>query len=92
MQLTLGVDRDLGPITSFNEYHPSVLNFMQLAIATARRLGKYVSISATMLSDAVLAFEPLTFEKPACEHFFACSPGRLVRHAPEPFRAGRGRH
>lgn len=65
---------------------------MQLAIATARRFGKYVSISATMLSDAVLAFDPLTFEKPACEDFFACSPGRLVRHAPEPFRAGRGRH
>ena len=47
---------------------------MQLAIATARRLGKYVSISATMLSDAVLALTPLTFEKPACEHSFACSP------------------
>jgi pyruvate,water dikinase len=50
-QLTLGVDRDSGLITGFDERDPAVLRLMELAIASARRLGKYVGICGQAPSD-----------------------------------------
>ncbi len=50
-QLTLGVDRDSGLITGFDERDPAVLKLMEMAIATARRLGKYVGICGQAPSD-----------------------------------------
>lgn len=50
-QLTLGVDRDSGLLTGFDERDPAVLKLMEMAIATARRLGKYVGICGQAPSD-----------------------------------------
>lgn len=50
-QLTLGVDRDSGLITGFDERDPAVLKLMEMAIGTARRLGKYVGICGQAPSD-----------------------------------------
>jgi pyruvate,water dikinase len=50
-QLTLGVDRDSGLLTGFDERNPAVLKLMEMAIATARRLGKYVGICGQAPSD-----------------------------------------
>jgi pyruvate,water dikinase len=50
-QLTLGVDRDSGLITGFDERDPAVTMLMQMAIASARRLGKYVGICGQAPSD-----------------------------------------
>jgi pyruvate,water dikinase len=50
-QLTLGVDRDSGLITGFDERDPAVLKLMEMAIVSARRLGKYVGICGQAPSD-----------------------------------------
>jgi pyruvate,water dikinase len=50
-QLTLGVDRDSGLITGFDERDPAVMKLMEMAIASARRLGKYVGICGQAPSD-----------------------------------------
>ena len=50
-QLTLGVDRDSGLIAGFDERDPAVLKLMEMAIAAARRLGKYVGICGQAPSD-----------------------------------------
>lgn len=50
-QLTLGVDRDSGLVTGFDERDPAVLKLMEMAIGTAQRLGKYVGICGQAPSD-----------------------------------------
>ena len=50
-QLTLGVDRDSGLLSGFDERDPAVLKLMEMAISTARRLGKYVGICGQAPSD-----------------------------------------
>lgn len=50
-QLTLGVDRDSGLLSGFDERDPAVLKLMEMAIGTARRLGKYVGICGQAPSD-----------------------------------------
>ena len=50
-QLTLGVDRDSGLLTGFDERDPAVLALMDMAISTAQRLGKYVGICGQAPSD-----------------------------------------
>ncbi len=50
-QLTLGVDRDSGLVTGFDERNPAVLRLMEMAIQTARKMGKYVGICGQAPSD-----------------------------------------
>ena len=50
-QLTLGVDRDSGLITGFDERDPAVLKLMEMAIVSARRAGKYAGICGQAPSD-----------------------------------------
>jgi len=50
-QLTLGVDRDSGLVSGFDERNPAVLALMQMAIAAARAAGKYVGICGQAPSD-----------------------------------------
>jgi pyruvate,water dikinase len=50
-QLTLGVDRDSGLLSGFDERDPAVLKLMELAIRAARKLGKYVGICGQAPSD-----------------------------------------
>ncbi len=50
-QLTLGVDRDSGLVTGFDERNPAVLKLMEMAIHAARKLGKYVGICGQAPSD-----------------------------------------
>ena len=50
-QLTLGVDRDSGLLTGFDERHPAVLRLMEMAIGAARAKGKYVGICGQAPSD-----------------------------------------
>jgi len=50
-QLTLGVDRDSGLLTGFDERNPAVLKLMELAIAACRRHGKYIGICGQAPSD-----------------------------------------
>lgn len=50
-QLTLGVDRDSGLLTGFDERHPAVLKLMELAIQAARANGKYIGICGQAPSD-----------------------------------------
>jgi pyruvate, water dikinase len=50
-QLTLGVDRDSGLVTGFDERNPAVLKLMEMAIQAARKLGKYVGICGQAPSD-----------------------------------------
>lgn len=50
-QLTLGVDRDSGIITGFDERNEAVLKLMEMAIASCRRVGKYVGICGQAPSD-----------------------------------------
>jgi pyruvate,water dikinase len=50
-QLTLGVDRDSGLLTGFDERHPAVLKLMEMAIRAARAAGKYVGICGQAPSD-----------------------------------------
>lgn len=50
-QLTLGVDRDSGLVTGFDERNPAVLKLMESAIKAARKMGKYVGICGQAPSD-----------------------------------------
>ncbi len=50
-QLTLGVDRDSGIVSSFDERNPAVLKLMQMAIETCKRQGKYIGICGQAPSD-----------------------------------------
>jgi pyruvate,water dikinase len=50
-QLTLGIDRDSGLLTGYDERNPAVLRMMQLAIEACRRQGKYVGICGQAPSD-----------------------------------------
>lgn len=50
-QLTLGVDRDSGIVTGFDERNEAVLALMEMAIASCRRAGKYVGICGQAPSD-----------------------------------------
>lgn len=50
-QLTLGVDRDSGLLTGFDERDPAVLALMRMAIATCRKEGKYIGICGQAPSD-----------------------------------------
>jgi pyruvate,water dikinase len=50
-QLTLGVDRDSGILSGYDERNPAVLALMELAIRACRRQGKYVGICGQAPSD-----------------------------------------
>ena len=50
-QLTLGVDRDSGILTQFDERNPAVTKLMEMAITACRRQGKYVGICGQAPSD-----------------------------------------
>ena len=50
-QLTLGVDRDSGLLSGFDERNPAVLKLMEMAIRTARKMGKYAGICGQAPSD-----------------------------------------
>jgi pyruvate,water dikinase len=50
-QLTLGIDRDSGLLTGYDERNPAVLRMMQMAIEACRRQGKYVGICGQAPSD-----------------------------------------
>ena len=50
-QLTLGVDRDSGLVTGFDERNPAVLKLMAMAIHAARKMGKYIGICGQAPSD-----------------------------------------
>ncbi|RMD71773.1 MAG: phosphoenolpyruvate synthase, partial [Gammaproteobacteria bacterium] len=50
-QLTLGVDRDSGMLTGYDERNPAVLKLMEMAIAACRKHGKYVGICGQAPSD-----------------------------------------
>ncbi|HYA38292.1 MAG TPA: phosphoenolpyruvate synthase [Candidatus Methylomirabilis sp.] len=50
-QLTLGVDRDSGLLSGFDERNPAVLKLMESAIRAARKMGKYVGICGQAPSD-----------------------------------------
>ncbi|MEJ2058972.1 MAG: phosphoenolpyruvate synthase [Gammaproteobacteria bacterium] len=50
-QLTLGVDRDSGMLTGYDERNPAVLALMKLAIEACKRHGKYVGICGQAPSD-----------------------------------------
>jgi len=50
-QLTLGVDRDSGMLTGYDERNPAVLGLMDMAIKACRKQGKYVGICGQAPSD-----------------------------------------
>lgn len=50
-QLTLGIDRDSGIVSGFDERNPAVLKLMQMAIEACKRQGKYVGICGQAPSD-----------------------------------------
>ena len=50
-QLTLGVDRDSGIVSGFDERNPAVLRLMQMAIEACKRKNKYVGICGQAPSD-----------------------------------------
>jgi pyruvate,water dikinase len=50
-QLTLGVDRDSGMLTRYDERDPAVLDLMEMAIDACNRQGKYVGICGQAPSD-----------------------------------------
>lgn len=50
-QLTLGVDRDSGLITGFDERNPAVLKLMDMAIDACHKANKYVGICGQAPSD-----------------------------------------
>lgn len=50
-QLTLGVDRDSGIVTSFDERNPAVLKLLEMAIEACNREEKYVGICGQAPSD-----------------------------------------
>ena len=50
-QLTLGVDRDSGLLTQFDERNPAVAKLMGMAIAACRQHNKYIGICGQAPSD-----------------------------------------
>ena len=50
-QLTLGVDRDSGLLTEFDERDPAVHVLMGMAVRACRKAGKYVGICGQAPSD-----------------------------------------
>jgi pyruvate,water dikinase len=50
-QLTLGVDRDSGIVSGFDERDPAVLKLIKLAIEACKKEGKYVGICGQAPSD-----------------------------------------
>ena len=50
-QLTLGVDRDSGIVTGFDERNGAVLKLMEMAIRACRARGKYIGICGQAPSD-----------------------------------------
>jgi len=50
-QLTLGVDRDSGMLTGYDERNPAVLGLMEMAIKACRAQGKYIGICGQAPSD-----------------------------------------
>jgi pyruvate,water dikinase len=50
-QLTLGVDRDSGIVTGFDERNAAVLKLMEMAITACRERGKYIGICGQAPSD-----------------------------------------
>jgi pyruvate,water dikinase len=50
-QLTLGVDRDSGIMTGFDERNPAVLRLMEMAIKACTAKGKYIGICGQAPSD-----------------------------------------
>lgn len=50
-QLTLGVDRDSGLLSGFDERNEAVLQLMEIAINACKRLNKYVGICGQAPSD-----------------------------------------
>jgi len=50
-QLTLGVDRDSGLITGFDERNPAVFKLMEMAIRSCRAHNKYIGICGQAPSD-----------------------------------------
>ena len=50
-QLTLGVDRDSGILTGYDERNPAVLALMEMAISACRGQDKYVGICGQAPSD-----------------------------------------
>jgi pyruvate,water dikinase len=50
-QLTLGVDRDSGLVTGFDERNAAVLKLMEMAISACRNRGKYIGICGQAPSD-----------------------------------------
>jgi pyruvate,water dikinase len=50
-QLTLGVDRDSGIVTGFDERNAAVLKLMEMAITACRDRGKYIGICGQAPSD-----------------------------------------
>lgn len=50
-QLTLGVDRDSGMVSGFDERNPAVLALMEMAIKACRAKDKYVGICGQAPSD-----------------------------------------
>jgi pyruvate,water dikinase len=50
-QLTLGVDRDSGILSGYDERNPAVLSLMEMAIKACREQNKYVGICGQAPSD-----------------------------------------
>lgn len=50
-QLALGVDRDSGMLTGYDERDPAVLGLMEMAIKACREQGKYIGICGQAPSD-----------------------------------------
>jgi pyruvate,water dikinase len=50
-QLTLGVDRDSGILSGYDERNPAVLALMELAISACRKQDKYIGICGQAPSD-----------------------------------------
>jgi pyruvate,water dikinase len=50
-QLALGVDRDSGRLTGYDERNPAVLALMELAIKACHEQGKYIGICGQAPSD-----------------------------------------
>jgi len=50
-QLTLGIDRDSGIVSGFDERNPAVTKLIEMAIAACKKEGKYIGICGQAPSD-----------------------------------------
>ena len=50
-QLTLGIDRDSGIVSGFDERNPAVTQLIEMAISACKKQGKYVGICGQAPSD-----------------------------------------